>query len=87
MRNSNCLAIAPTATIANIIGVPASIEPTYQNLFVKSNLSGEFTVVNDFLVNDLKTLGLWDELMLADLKYFEGSLVPIERSREYIKQQ
>ena len=87
MRNSNCLAIAPTATIANIIGVTASIEPTYQNLFVKSNLSGEFTVVNEFLVQDLKDLGLWDEMMLADLKYFNGSLAPIERIPESIKQQ
>lgn len=87
MRNSNCLAIAPTATIANIIGVTASIEPTYQNLFVKSNLSGEFTVVNEFLVQDLKDLGLWDEMMLADLKYFNGSLAPIERIPEGIKQQ
>ncbi len=87
MRNSNCLAIAPTATIANIIGVTASIEPTYQNLFVKSNLSGEFTVVNEFLVQDLKDLGLWDEMLLADLKYFNGSLIPIERIPEHIKQQ
>jgi ribonucleoside-diphosphate reductase alpha chain len=87
MRNSNCLAIAPTATIANIIGVTASIEPTYQNLFVKSNLSGEFTVVNEFLVQDLKNLGLWDEMLLADLKYFNGSLMPIDRIPEHIKQQ
>ena len=79
MRNSNCLAIAPTATIANIIGVSASIEPTYQNLFVKSNLSGEFTVVNEYLVRDLKTRGLWDEVMVSDLKYFDGSLGPIDR--------
>jgi len=79
MRNSNCLAIAPTATIANIIGVSASIEPTYQNLYVKSNLSGEFTVVNDYLVNDLKRLGLWDEVMIADLKYFDGNLAKIDR--------
>ncbi|MGL5986153.1 MAG: ribonucleoside-diphosphate reductase subunit alpha, partial [Burkholderiales bacterium] len=68
MRNSNCIAIAPTATIANIVGVSASIEPTYQNLFVKSNLSGEFTVVNDYLVADLKARGLWDEVMISDLK-------------------
>jgi ribonucleoside-diphosphate reductase alpha chain len=74
MRNSNCVAIAPTATIANIIGVSASIEPTYQNLYVKSNLSGEFTVVNDYLVRDLKQLGLWDEVMISDLKYFDGNL-------------
>ena len=79
MRNSNCLAIAPTATISNIIGVDASIEPTYQNLFVKSNLSGEFTVVNEHLVRDLKKLGLWDEVMVADLKYFDGSLSRIDR--------
>jgi ribonucleoside-diphosphate reductase alpha chain len=74
MRNSNCVAIAPTATISNIIGVDASIEPTYQNLYVKSNLSGEFTVVNDYLVRDLKRLGLWDDVMIADLKFFDGSL-------------
>jgi ribonucleoside-diphosphate reductase alpha chain len=80
MRNSNCLAIAPTATIANIIGVSASIEPTYQNLFVKSNLSGEFTVVNDYLVADLKQAGLWDEVMIADLKYFDGNLARIDRA-------
>jgi len=79
MRNSNCLAIAPTATIANIIGVSAAIEPTYQNLFVKSNLSGEFTVTNEYLVRDLKKLGLWDEMMVADLKYFDGSLGRIDR--------
>jgi len=80
MRNSNCLAIAPTATIANIVGVSASIEPTYQNLFVKSNLSGEFTVVNDYLVADLKQAGLWDEVMIADLKYFDGNLARIDRA-------
>jgi ribonucleoside-diphosphate reductase alpha chain len=80
MRNSNCLAIAPTATIANIVGVSASIEPTYQNLFVKSNLSGEFTVVNDYLVADLKRTGLWDEVMIADLKYFDGNLARIDRA-------
>jgi len=79
MRNSNCVAIAPTATISNIIGVSACIEPTYQNIFVKSNLSGEFTVMNDYLVADLKQLGLWDEVMIADLKYFDGSLVKIDR--------
>jgi len=79
MRNSNSVAIAPTATISNIIGVSACIEPTYQNLYVKSNLSGEFTVVNDFLVRDLKRLGLWDEVMVADLKYFDGSLSRIDR--------
>ncbi|HZQ71320.1 MAG TPA: ribonucleoside-diphosphate reductase subunit alpha, partial [Burkholderiales bacterium] len=80
MRNSNCIAIAPTATIANIIGVSASIEPTYQNLFVKSNLSGEFTVVNEYLVADLKQAGLWDEVMIADLKYFDGNLARIDRA-------
>jgi ribonucleoside-diphosphate reductase alpha chain len=79
MRNSNCLAIAPTATIANIVGVSASIEPTYQNLYVKSNLSGEFTVVNEYLVSDLKKAGLWDEVMIADLKYFDGNLARIDR--------
>jgi len=79
MRNSNCLAIAPTATIANIIDVSASIEPTYQNLYVKSNLSGEFTVVNEHLVQDLKALNMWDEVMIADLKYFDGSLAKIDR--------
>jgi ribonucleoside-diphosphate reductase alpha chain len=79
MRNSNCLAIAPTATIANIVGVSASIEPTYQNVYVKSNLSGEFTVVNEYLVGDLKKLGLWDEVMVSDLKYFDGSLARIDR--------
>ncbi|MDD5058760.1 MAG: ribonucleoside-diphosphate reductase subunit alpha [Sideroxydans sp.] len=79
MRNSNCVAIAPTATISNIIGVSACIEPTYQNLFVKSNLSGEFTVINEHLVKDLKALGLWDEVMIADLKYFDGSLAKIDR--------
>jgi len=80
MRNSNCIAIAPTATIANIIGVSASIEPTYQNLFVKSNLSGEFTVVDEYLVADLKAAGLWDEVMIADLKYFDGNLARIDRA-------
>jgi ribonucleoside-diphosphate reductase alpha chain len=79
MRNSNCLAIAPTATIANIVGVSASIEPTYQNLYVKSNLSGEFTVVNEYLVSDLKAADLWDEVMISDLKYFDGNLARIDR--------
>ena len=79
MRNSNCVAIAPTATISNIIGVAASIEPTFQNLFVKSNLSGEFTVVNEHLVRDLKRLGLWDEVMVMDIKHFDGSLAKIDR--------
>ncbi len=80
MRNSNCLAIAPTATIANIVGVSASIEPTYQNLYVKSNLSGEFTVVNEYLVTDLKQAGMWDEVMIADLKYFDGNLARVDRA-------
>jgi ribonucleoside-diphosphate reductase alpha chain len=79
MRNSNTMAIAPTATISNICGVAQSIEPTYQNLFVKSNLSGEFTVVNEYLVADLKKLGMWDEVMIADLKYFDGNLARIDR--------
>jgi ribonucleoside-diphosphate reductase alpha chain len=79
MRNSNCVAIAPTATIANIVGVSASIEPEYQNLYVKSNLSGEFTVVNEALVNDLKALDLWDEVMVADIKYYDGSIAAIDR--------
>jgi len=79
MRNSNCIAIAPTATISNIIGVAASIEPDYQNIYVKSNLSGEFTVVNEQLVKDLKALSLWDDVMVADLKYFDGSLAKIDR--------
>ena len=79
MRNSNCVAIAPTATISNIVGVSACIEPEYQNLYVKSNLSGEFTVANEHLVRDLKALGLWDEVMIADLKYFDGSLARIDR--------
>jgi len=79
MRNSNVMAIAPTATISNICGVSQSIEPTYQNLYVKSNLSGEFTVVNPFLVHDLKARGLWDSVMVNDLKYYEGSVQKIDR--------
>jgi ribonucleoside-diphosphate reductase alpha chain len=86
MRNSNCVAIAPTATISNIVGISASIEPTYQNLYVKSNLSGEFTVVNEYLVQDLKRLGLWDEVMVADLKYFDGSLAKIDRVPPELRQ-
>jgi ribonucleoside-diphosphate reductase alpha chain len=86
MRNSNCVAIAPTATISNIVGVSASIEPTYQNLYVKSNLSGEFTVVNETLVRDLKQLGLWDEVMVADLKYFDGSLAKIDRIPQELRE-
>ena len=77
IRNSNCVAIAPTATIANIVGVSASIEPTFQNLYVKSNLSGEFTVTNRYLVEELKKLNLWDDVMISDLKYFDGSLSKI----------
>jgi ribonucleoside-diphosphate reductase alpha chain len=79
MRNSNVMAIAPTATIANITGVSQSIEPTYQNLYVKSNLSGEFTVVNPHLVRDLKERGLWDKVMVNDLKYYDGSVQAIDR--------
>ncbi|HSW12509.1 MAG TPA: ribonucleoside-diphosphate reductase subunit alpha [Solimonas sp.] len=86
IRNSNTMAIAPTATIANITGVSQSIEPTYQNLYVKSNLSGEFTVVNEYLVNDLKKLGLWDEVMAHDLKYFDGSVQRIDRVPAEIKE-
>ena len=86
MRNSNVLAIAPTATIANITGVTQSIEPTYQNLFVKSNLSGEFTVVNSHMVHDLKRQGLWDSVMVNDLKYYDGSLQPIDRIPADLKQ-
>src|SRR5690606_12470479 len=79
MRNSNVMAIAPTATISNITGVTQSIEPTYQNLYVKSNLSGEFTVVNPHLVHDLKARGLWDAVMVNDLKYYDGSVQKIDR--------
>jgi len=85
MRNSNCVAIAPTATISNIIGVDASIEPSFGNLSVKSNLSGEFTVINGGLVRDLKRLGLWDDVMIMDLKHFKGSLHPIDRVPQDIK--
>ncbi len=81
------MAIAPTATIANITGVSQSIEPTYQNLYVKSNLSGEFTVVNPFLVNALKERGLWDNVMVNDLKYYDGSVLPIERVPEDLKER
>ena len=87
MRNSNVMAIAPTATIANITGVSQSIEPTYQNLYVKSNLSGEFTVVNPFLVNALKERGLWDNVMVNDLKYYDGSVLPIERVPDDLKEE
>ena len=85
MRNSNCVAIAPTATISNIIGVDASIEPCFGNLSVKSNLSGEFTVINGYLVKDLKRLGLWDDVMVMDLKHFDGSLRAIDRVPQNIK--
>jgi len=85
MRNSNCVAIAPTATISNIIGVDASIEPCFGNLSVKSNLSGEFTVINSYLVRDLKRLGLWDDVMVMDLKHFDGSLLPIDRVPQDVK--
>ena len=87
MRNSNVMAIAPTATIANITGVSQSIEPTYQNLYVKSNLSGEFTVVNPYLIEELKKESLWDDVMLSDLKYYEGSLSQINRIPEHIKEK
>lgn len=86
MRNSNCMAIAPTATISNICGVSQSIEPTYQNLFVKSNLSGDFTVVNMYLVDDLKQRKLWDEVMVNDLKYYDGSVAQIDRVPQDLKQ-
>ncbi|MEN8174314.1 MAG: ribonucleoside-diphosphate reductase subunit alpha [Pseudomonadota bacterium] len=86
MRNSNTMAIAPTATISNICGVSQSIEPTYQNLFVKSNLSGEFTVVNPYLVRDLKAQDLWDEVMVNDLKYYDGSAQPVDRIPDDLKQ-
>ncbi len=86
MRNSNCVAIAPTATISNIVGVDASIEPSFGNLSVKSNLSGEFTVINQYLVRDLKRLKLWDDVMVMDLKHFKGSLAPIDRVPQDIKQ-
>lgn len=85
MRNSNCMAIAPTATISNICGVTQSIEPTYQNLYVKSNLSGEFTVINPYLVRDLKALGLWDQVMVNDLKFSDGRLNAIERIPDSLK--
>ncbi|MHB9021537.1 MAG: ribonucleoside-diphosphate reductase subunit alpha [Halothiobacillus sp.] len=85
MRNSNTMAIAPTATISNICGVAQSIEPTFENLFVKSNLSGEFTVINPYLVRDLKALGIWDEVMVNDLKYFDGSVQQIDRIPDSLK--
>ena len=85
MRNSNVMAIAPTATISNICGVSQSIEPTFQNLYVKSNLSGEFTVINPYLVRALKDRGLWDSVMVNDLKHFEGSVQKISRIPEELK--
>jgi ribonucleoside-diphosphate reductase alpha chain len=85
MRNSNVMAIAPTATISNICGVSQSIEPTFQNLYVKSNLSGEFTVINPYLVRALKERGLWDTVMVNDLKHFEGSVQKIARIPEELK--
>jgi ribonucleoside-diphosphate reductase alpha chain len=87
IRNSNVMAIAPTATISNISGTTQSIEPSYRNLFVKSNLSGDFTIVNEYLINDLKALNLWDDQMLDDLKYFDGSIQEIARVPDHIKQQ
>jgi ribonucleoside-diphosphate reductase alpha chain len=87
MRNSNVMAIAPTATISNICGVSQSIEPTYQNLFVKSNLSGEFTIVNPYLVADLKALHLWDDVMVNDIKYYDGALRNIVRIPDELKQR
>ncbi len=86
MRNSNCMAIAPTATISNIIGIGQSIEPTYKNLYAKSNLSGEFTTINTALVEDLKARGLWDDEMIDDLKYFDGSIQQIERIPEDLRE-
>ena len=85
MRNSNVMAIAPTATISNISGCTQSIEPTYRNLYVKSNLSGDFTIVNKFLIDDLKALKIWDEQMIDDLKYYDGSLQEIDRIPEDVK--
>ena len=87
LRNSNCLAIAPTATISNIVGVSQSIEPTYRNLYAKSNLSGEFTAINEYLVADLRRAGLWDAPLIEDLKYYDGSLREIERVPEEIRQR
>jgi len=85
IRNSNIMAIAPTATISNICGVSQSIEPTYQNLYVKSNLSGEFTIVNPYLVRELKALKIWDNVMVNDLKFFNGSVQEISRIPDDIK--
>ena len=86
MRNSNTMAIAPTATISNITGVSQSIEPTFKNLFAKGNLSGDFTVINSYLVEDLKSLGLWDRKMLEELKYMDGSILSIDRIPEDVRE-
>src|SRR2546430_1670676 len=86
LRNSNTMAIAPTATISNIVGVSQSIEPTYKHLFAKSNLSGDFTTPNTYLVADLKRLGLWDDQMVDDLKYYDGSIQEIERIPAELKE-
>ncbi len=86
MRNSNCMAIAPTATISNITGVSQSIEPTFKNLFAKGNLSGDFTVINSYLVEDLKALGLWDRKMIEELKYMDGSILGIDRIPESVRE-
>jgi ribonucleoside-diphosphate reductase alpha chain len=85
MRNSNCVAIAPTATISNIIGVSASIEPAYQNLYAKSNLSGDFPMINEYLVAELKRRQLWDEVMISDIKYYDGGLAKIDRIPAEVK--
>ena len=85
MRNSNCMAIAPTATISNIVGVYPCIEPIYKNLYVKSNLSGEFTVINDYLVADLQKAGLWDAQMVAEIKFHDGSIQKIDRIPQRIR--
>ncbi len=86
LRNSNTMAIAPTATISNIVGVGQSIEPTFKNLYAKSNLSGEFTTINTYLIEDLKKLNLWDAEMVNDLKYFDGSILEIERIPAELKE-
>jgi len=87
LRNSNTMAIAPTATIGNIVGVTASIEPVYKNIFVKSNMSGEFTVINEYLIDDLKKLDLWNKEMVDDLKYFDGSIQEIDRIPDELKRK